>query len=139
MSTFEGELRALGKRRIALPELRAAYLRAHPEALNAPDGRRLLLDALQALERDGVMELPRQGWDTSGSPELPRTASLRVSASPRRTPTPLCLAAGARLRCRRASSRAPGGPAGHQRLPGFRAREEPAPRADEGALAADLR
>ena len=58
MSTFEGELRALGKRRIALPELRAAYLRAHPEALNAPDGRQLLLDALRALERDGVMELP---------------------------------------------------------------------------------
>ena len=84
MSTFEGELRALGKRRIALPELRAAYLRAHPEALNAPDGRQLLLDALQALERDGVMELPRQGRDTSGSPELRRTAGLRVSASPRR-------------------------------------------------------
>ena len=88
MATFEGELRALGKRRISLPELRAAYLRAHPEALNAPDGRRLLLDALQALEREGMMELPRQGWDTSGNPELPRTASLCVSASSRPAPTP---------------------------------------------------
>ena len=112
MATFEGELRALGKRRIALPELRAAYLRAHPEALNAPDGRRLLLDALQALEREGVMELPRQGWDTSGNPELPRTASLCVSTSSRRAPTPcawlpaLAFAAGERHPGRRADLQA---------------------------------
>ena len=108
MSTFEGELRMLGKRRIALTELRAAYLRAHPETLNAPDGRRLLLDALQALERDGVVELPRHGWDTSGHPELPRTASLCVTASSRRTPMPcawlpaLAFAAGERHPGRRA-------------------------------------
>ena len=112
MATFEGELRVLGKRRIALRELRAAYLRAHPEALSAPDGRQLLLDALQALERDGVMELPRQGWDTSGSPELPRTASLCVTASSRRAPTPcawlpaLAFAAGERHPGRRADLQA---------------------------------
>ena len=112
MSTFEDELRALGKRRIALPELRAAYLRAHPEALNAPDGRRLLLDALRALERDGVITLPRQGWDTSGSPALPRTASLRATAASRRTPRPrawlppLAFAAGERHPGRRADLQA---------------------------------
>ena len=88
MSGFEDELRALGKRRIGLPELRAAYLRAHPEARDAPDLRRLLLDALQALERDGVTELPKQGWDESGSPPLPRTARLRVPASARRARRP---------------------------------------------------
>ena len=82
------KLRALGKRRIGLPELRAAYLRAHPEAQGAPDLRRLLLDALQALERDGVTELPKQGWDESGSPPLPRTARLRVAASARRARRP---------------------------------------------------
>ena len=88
MSGFEHELRALGKRRIGLPELRAAYFRAHPEALNAPDGRRLLLEALQALVRDGVAELPGQGWDRSGIPALPRTARLRTVASPGGAPEP---------------------------------------------------
>lgn len=112
MTTFEGELRALGKRRIALSELHAAYLRAHPEALNAPDGRRLLLDALRALEREGVTDLPRQGWDTSGSPALPRTASLRLAASHRNTPAPhawlpaLAFAAGESHRGRRADLQA---------------------------------
>ena len=88
MSRFEHELRALGKRRIGLPELRAAYFRAHPEALDAPDGRRLLLEALQVLARDGVVELPGQGWDRSGSPALPRTARLRVDANPGGAPEP---------------------------------------------------
>lgn len=88
MSRFEHELRALGKRQIGLPELRAAYFQAYPEALDAPDGRRLLLEALQALERNGVAELPKQGWDRSGSPALPRTAKLRVGASPGGTPEP---------------------------------------------------
>ena len=60
----------------------------HPEALDAPDGRRLLLEALQALERDGVAELPKQGWDRSGSPALPRTARLRVGANPGGAPEP---------------------------------------------------
>ena len=77
MSSFEDDLRALGKRRITLPELRASYLRAHPEALDAPDPRRLLLDALRALEREGIVDLPKRGWDASGSPVLPRTATLR--------------------------------------------------------------
>ena len=82
MSRFEDELHALGKRRVGLPELRAAYLRAHPEALDVPDLRRRLLEALQALEREGMVELPRQGWDRSGSPGLPRTAKLRFVAGP---------------------------------------------------------
>ena len=80
MSSFEDELRALGKRRAGLPELRAAWLRAHPEALGAPDLRRLLLDALRTLERKGVADLPKRGWDTSGSPALPRTATIRDAA-----------------------------------------------------------
>ena len=80
MSSFEDELRALGKRRIALRELRASYLRAHPEALDALDPRRLLLDALRALEREGIADLPKRGWDTSGFPALPRTATLRDAA-----------------------------------------------------------
>ncbi len=88
MSGFEHELRALGKRRIGLPELRAAYFRAHPEALGAPDGRRLLLEALRALARDGVAELPARGWDRSGSPALPRTARLRAVAAPGGAPEP---------------------------------------------------
>ena len=88
MSSFEEELRALGKRRIGLPELRAAYLRAHPEALDAPDQRRLLLDALRTMERDGVVRLPQRGWDTSGSPALPRTASLHEAPRPRRARRP---------------------------------------------------
>ena len=76
MPDFEGALRALGKRRIRLPELRDAYLRAHPDAINAPDLRWLLLDALRRLERNEVAALPTGGWDTSGSPSLPRTVSL---------------------------------------------------------------
>ena len=88
MSSFEDELRALGKRRIGLSELRAAWLRAHPEARDQPEQRRLLLDALCALEREGLVGLPKRGWDTSGSPALPRTASLRDAAQSRRTPTP---------------------------------------------------
>lgn len=84
MPSFEEALRALGKRRIRLPEMRAAYLHACPEAQAAPDLRRLLLDALRTLEHSGVLDLPGQGWDTSGSPALPRTASLRDTAdSPR--------------------------------------------------------
>ena len=88
MSEFGDELRALGKRRIGLPELRAAWLRAHPEARDQPEQRRLLLNALQELEREGVIDLPVRGWDTSGSPPLPRTASLRtgVASRPIRAP-----------------------------------------------------
>lgn len=76
MASFAEELTSLGKRRIRLPDLRAAYLRAHPEALTAPDPRRLLLDALRGLENGGTIDLPLRGWDNSGSPALPRTAKL---------------------------------------------------------------
>ena len=88
MLSFEEALLALGKRRIRLPEIRDAYLRAHPDALNAPDLRRLLLEALRRVERDEVADLPAPGrtWDTSGSPALPRTASLREVARSRRSP-----------------------------------------------------
>ena len=88
MSSFGDELRALGKRRIGLPELRAAWLRAHPEARDQPEQRRLLLDALRILEREGTVDLPGRGWDTSGSPALPRTARLRDSPHGRRTRAP---------------------------------------------------
>ena len=84
MPTFADELRSLGKRRIGLTELRDAYLRAHPEALSAPELRRLLLDALQALEREGLADLPKRNWDTSATPALPRTASLRSAGSSHR-------------------------------------------------------
>ena len=77
MPTFAEELRSLGKQRIGLTELRDAYLRAHPEALSAPEPRRLLLDALLTLEREGLADLPKRNWDTSATPALPRTASLR--------------------------------------------------------------
>ena len=77
MTSFAEELHSLGKRRIGLSELRAAFLRAHPEARAAPDLRRLLLDALQRLEHSGAVDLPARGWDRSGSPALPRTARLR--------------------------------------------------------------
>ena len=88
MPTFEEALLALGKRRVRLSELRDAYLRAHPDALDAPDLRRLLLDALLRLERDEVADLPAPGrrWDASGSPALPRTASLRNAVRTRRSP-----------------------------------------------------
>ena len=88
MSSFEDELRALGKRRIGLSELRAAWLRAHPEARDQPEQRRLLLDALRRMEREALVDLPKRGWDTSGSPALPRTARLRDAAQSRRTRTP---------------------------------------------------
>ncbi len=88
MASFEDELRALGKRRIGLPKLRAAWLRAHPEVRDQPEQRRMLLDALRGLEREGTIDLPARGWDTSGSPALPRTASLRDAAQNRRTRTP---------------------------------------------------
>jgi hypothetical protein len=88
MRAFANELHALRKRRIALPELRAAYLRAHPEAANAPDLRRLLLEALRALGREGMIELPDRGWDRSGSPPLPRTARFRDGVNSRRTAEP---------------------------------------------------
>ena len=88
MSSFEDELRALGKRRIGLPDLRAAYLRPHPEALYAPDLRGLLLDALQTLEREGVADIPKRGWDGSGAPALPRTASLCPTVRSRLARTP---------------------------------------------------
>ena len=87
MPTFEEALFALGKRRIRLTELREAYLCAHPDALNAPNLRQLLLEALRRLERDEVVDLPatRRTWDTSGSPALPRTAYLRDVTRPRRS------------------------------------------------------
>ncbi len=87
MPTFEEALLALGKRRIRLPELRDAYLRAYPDALDAPDLRRLLLDALRGLEHDEVADLPAQGrgWDRSGFPALPRTATLRNVVRSRRS------------------------------------------------------
>ena len=87
MPTFEEALLALGKRRIRLHELQDAFLRAHPDDINAPDLRRLLLDALRRLERDEVADLPAPGrWDTSGTPALPRTASLRDVARARSSP-----------------------------------------------------
>jgi len=88
--TFEEALLSLGKRRIRLHELRDAYLRAHPDALDAPNLRRLLLDALRRLERDELADLPApgRGWDSSGSPALPRTASLRNVVRSRRSSKP---------------------------------------------------
>ena len=114
MLSFEEALLALGKRRIRLPEIRDAYLRAHPDALDAPDLRRLLLEALRRLERDEVADLPAPGrrWDTSGSPALPRTASLRDVARSRRSPKAhawlpaLAFAADERHPARRAALRA---------------------------------
>ena len=88
MASFAEELTSLGKRRIGLSDLRAAYLRAHPEALTAPDLRRLLLDALRGLESEGAIDLPRRGWDSSGSPALPRTARLCNPPHVRGVPTP---------------------------------------------------
>ena len=71
-----------------MAEFRDAYLRAHPAALDTPNLRQLLLDALRRLERDELADLPApgRGWDTSGSPALPRTASLRNAARARRSP-----------------------------------------------------
>ena len=88
MPTFKEALFALGKRRIGLTDLRDAYLHAHPDALNAPNLRQLLLKALRTLERNEVVDLPASGrsWDKSGSPALPRTASLRDVAHSRRLP-----------------------------------------------------
>ncbi|MCY4546862.1 MAG: DUF2220 family protein [Defluviicoccus sp.] len=112
MSSFAEELRALGKRRIGLTELRAAWLRAHPEARDQPEPRHLLLDALRTLEREGTVDLPRRGWDTTGSPALPRTARLRDGAPGARTRMPqawlpaLAFAADERHPVRRADLRA---------------------------------
>ncbi len=112
MSSFGEELRALGKRRIGLTELRAAWLRAHPEARDQPEPRRLLLCALRTLEREGTVDLPRRGWDTTGSPTLPRTARLRDAApgGPTRMPQAwlpaLAFAADERHPVRRADLRA---------------------------------
>ena len=88
MASFAEELISLGKRRIGLSDLRAAYIRTHPEALAAPDLRRLLLDALRELERDGAIDLPRRGWDKSGSPALPSTARLSDAPCVQRARTP---------------------------------------------------
>ena len=70
-----------------MAEFRDAYLRAHPAALDAPNLRQLLLDALRRLERDELADLPApgRGWDTSGSPALPRTARLRNVVLSRRS------------------------------------------------------
>ena len=76
MASFEEELRALGKRRIRLQELRVALLRARPETVDAPNLRQLLLDALRELQSRSALDLPGQGWDTSGMPALPRTVRL---------------------------------------------------------------
>ena len=84
MSPFEVELNALGRRRIRLPDLRAAFLRAHPETMGAPNLRELLLDALQDLQRSGTVDIPAKGWDDSGIPALPRTALLLDAPSGRR-------------------------------------------------------
>lgn len=88
MRTFADELRSLGKRRVRLPDLRASYLRAHPEARDAPDLRRMLLEALRALEGDGLVELPNRGWDSSGVPALPRTVGVLHAVEPRRFDAP---------------------------------------------------
>ena len=139
MASFEDQLRALGKRRIRLPELRAAWLRAHPEARDQPEQRRLLLDALRGLEREGIVNLPGRRWDTSGSPALPRTASLRNAAQSRRTRSPqawlpaLAFAADERHPVRRADLRAVNAFLLSERRQGARAG------AHEGAIAADIR
>ena len=68
-SLVSDTISGLGHARSALTELREAYLCAHPDALKAPNLRRLLLQALRRLERDEVVNLPASGrsWDTSGS------------------------------------------------------------------------
>ena len=82
MNGFLRELRAFEKRRVRLDEVRAAYLRAHPEAADAPDLRRVLRDALRELADDDAVALPEKGWDTSGHPALPRTVTLPREREP---------------------------------------------------------
>ena len=88
MATFEEELRTSGTQRVKLTEIRQAYLRAHPEAVLAPDLRRLILDALRKLEDDHIVDLPKGGWDESASPSLPRTIKIRNTVSSKRRRSP---------------------------------------------------
>ncbi len=85
MSPFEAELHAVGRRRVRLSDLRAAFLRAHPEMLGAPNLRELLLDALRDLQRESIVDLPARGWDESGNPALPRTALILDAPSRRQS------------------------------------------------------
>lgn len=72
-----------GRRRIPLQSVTAAFRQAFPEHAGAPDIRKRVLDAIESLAAQGVLTIPRSGWDR-GHPSLP--PSVLLAATERQAP-----------------------------------------------------
>lgn len=85
-SEFIAALRALQRKRIALNDLRACWLSAHPEQLQHPERDALLLKALEQQALSGELTLPATAsYELRGNPRMPKFVTLR--GSPPRPPS----------------------------------------------------
>ena len=77
MSEFFKKLDASKRKRVPLEEVKRTYYSLFPEVQNSPERQALLLQALKALENQGLLTLPASGsWEKVGSPPLPTWVAL---------------------------------------------------------------
>lgn len=72
----QGSGRGHRRRRVPLERLWAAFGAACPEAASGVDARSTLRDLLDLLAEHGALEQPRNAWDQTAQPPLPRQVTL---------------------------------------------------------------
>src|SRR5258705_399037 len=71
------------RKRIALADLRALFVQAHPELQFDPERDRRLLDLLTDLAAGGAIQFPAAGsWERIGAPPMPKWVALPTDVRP---------------------------------------------------------
>jgi len=76
---FLQNLEFIGKKRLHIDQVMAAFRKAFPEHAQAPDLRSRVLSSLRQLEEKDALDLPKSGWDRSGHPSLPNSFLLKAA------------------------------------------------------------
>jgi hypothetical protein len=82
--TLHAAIRASGRTRVPVEDLRQAALAADLSFTGSPDARARLLAAIRELEAAGEVALPRggNGWETAPRPALPRWVARPAKTKP---------------------------------------------------------
>ena len=82
--TLQAAVRASGRTRVAVEDLRQAAIAADLSFTGSPDSRGRLLAAIHELEAAGEVTLPRggNGWEAAPRPALPRWVARPATTKP---------------------------------------------------------